>query len=96
MKSSVIPKFEEQLSYLSWIAQGKWSKTLMEMSAPETRKKIDKFLVVDLDGDGVSSIATTKENGGWILIWFENPGMIYYFDGMWLTNTDQKAEPLSQ
>jgi len=60
MKSSVILEFEAQLSYLSRIAKGKWTKTLIEMSAPEIRKKIDKFFLVDLDGDGVSNITTNE------------------------------------
>ncbi|MGB1129279.1 MAG: hypothetical protein ACPG4K_04465 [Haloferula sp.] len=27
----------------------------------------------DLDGDGDTDIVTTEENGGWGVIWFENP-----------------------
>ena len=27
----------------------------------------------DVDGDGDMDIATTEENGGWGVIWFENP-----------------------
>lgn len=27
----------------------------------------------DLDGDGDQDIATTEENGGWGVVWFESP-----------------------
>ena len=30
-------------------------------------------VAADLDGDGDMDIATTEENGGWGVIWFENP-----------------------
>ena len=69
----VIPKFEAQLRYLSRGAYGKWTNTLMGMPAPESRKKMDNAFLVDLDGDGALDIATTEENGGWGVIWFENP-----------------------
>ena len=38
-----------------------------------SRKKMDNAFLVDLDGDGDMDIATTEENGGWGVIWFENP-----------------------
>ena len=69
----IIPEFEAQLWYLSLGADGKWTNTLMGMPAPETRKKMDNAFLVDLDGDGDLDIATTEENGGWGVIWFENP-----------------------
>ncbi|MFT7513031.1 MAG: hypothetical protein ACI9QL_002239, partial [Candidatus Omnitrophota bacterium] len=50
-----------------------WTNTLMDMPAPESRKKMDNAFLVDLDGDGDLDIATTEENGGWGVIWFENP-----------------------
>jgi len=69
----VIPELEAQLRYLSRGVYGKWTNTLMGMPAPESRKKMDNAFLVDLDGDGVLDIATTEENGGWGVIWFENP-----------------------
>ena len=45
----------------------------MDMPSPESRKKMDNAFLVDLDGDGDMDIATTEENGGWGVIWFENP-----------------------
>ncbi len=71
----VIPEFEAQLRYLSRGAYGKWTNTLMGMPAPETRKKMDNAFLVDLDGDGDLDVATTEENGGWGVIWFENPAL---------------------
>jgi hypothetical protein len=69
----IIPEFEAQLWYLTRTGKGKWTNTLMDMPAPETRKKMDNAFLVDLDGDGDIDIATTEENGGWGVIWFENP-----------------------
>ena len=40
----------------------------------ETRRKMDNAWTGDLDGDGDLDIVTTEENGGWGVIWFENPG----------------------
>jgi len=45
----------------------------MDMPSPESRKKMDNAFLVDLDSDGDTDIATTEENGGWGVIWFENP-----------------------
>jgi hypothetical protein len=50
-----------------------WTNTLMDMPSPESRKKMDNAFLVDLDGDGDMDIATTEEDGGWGVIWFENP-----------------------
>ncbi|MFT5126728.1 MAG: hypothetical protein ACI8W8_000323 [Rhodothermales bacterium] len=69
----IIPEYEAQLWYVSMSADGDWSNTLMDMPSPETRKKLDNAFLVDLDGDGDMDIATTEENGGWGVIWFENP-----------------------
>ena len=38
-----------------------------------TRKKMDNAWLGDLDGDGDLDFVTTEENGGWGVIWFENP-----------------------
>jgi len=73
----IIPEYEAQLWYLTMSGDGmspdKWANTLMDMPMPESRKKMDNAFLVDLDGDGDTDIATTEENGGWGVIWFENP-----------------------
>ncbi|QDS96038.1 FG-GAP repeat protein [Roseimaritima multifibrata] len=73
----IIPEYEAQLWYLSFTGDGmspeNWTSTLMDMPYPESRKKMDNAFLVDLDGDGDLDIATTEENGGWGIIWFENP-----------------------
>mgnify|MGYP006091894037 CR=1 FL=1 len=69
----IIPEFEAQLWYLTRTGEGMWKNTLMRMPAPESRKKMDNAFLVDLDGDGDTDVATTEENGGWGVIWFENP-----------------------
>ena len=73
----IIPEYEAQLWYLTLSGNGmsseNWTNTLMDMPSPESRKKMDNAYPVDLDGDGDIDIATTEENGGWGVIWFENP-----------------------
>lgn len=73
----IIPEYAAQLWYLSVSGDGMspsdWTNTLMDMPGPDTRKKMDNAFLVDLDGDGDMDIATTEENGGWGVIWFENP-----------------------
>jgi len=73
----IIPEYEAQLWYLSMSGNGMssedWTNTLMDLPGPESRKKMDNAFLVDLDGDGDMDIATTEENGGWGVIWFENP-----------------------
>jgi hypothetical protein len=73
----IIPEYEAQLWYLTLsgdsFSSTSWANTLMDMPAPESRKKMDNAFLVDLDGDGDLDIATTEENGGWGVIWFENP-----------------------
>ena len=73
----IIPEYAAQLWYLTMSGDGmapeNWTNTLMDMPCPESRKKMDNAFLVDLDGDGDMDIATTEENGGWGVIWFENP-----------------------
>lgn len=73
----IIPEYEAQLWYLTKSGDGmsprNWTNTLMDMPCPESRKKMDNAFLVDLDGDGDLDIATTEENGGWGVVWFENP-----------------------
>ena len=38
--------------------------------------KMDNAWLGDLDGDGDIDVVTTEENGGWGVIWFENPTAI--------------------
>lgn len=77
MEIVVIPEYEAQLWYLTMSGNGmspeNWTSTLMDMPGPESRKKMDNVYPVDLDGDGDLDIGTTEENGGWGVIWFENP-----------------------
>ena len=73
----IIPEYAAQLWYLTLSGDGMssadWTNTLMDMPSPETRRKMDNAFLVDLDGDGDMDIATTEENGGWGIVWFENP-----------------------
>ncbi len=73
----IIPEYAAQLWYLTMSGDGmspaNWTNTLMDMPCPESRKKMDNAFLVDLDGDGDMDIATTEENGGWGVVWFENP-----------------------
>lgn len=50
-----------------------WKTTPLGTSKPESRTKMDNVYLADLDGDGDQDIATTEENGGWGVVWFENP-----------------------
>jgi hypothetical protein len=50
-----------------------WSATPLTMPGAETRKKMDNAYLGDIDGDGDTDVVTTEENGGWGVIWFENP-----------------------
>lgn len=69
----IIPEFAAQLWYLSRSEDGTWGNTLLDVPGPESRKKMDNAYLADLDGDGDLDVATTEENGGWGVIWFENP-----------------------
>jgi len=73
----IIPEYAAQLWYLTISGDGmspeNWTNTLMDMPCPESRKKMDNAFLADIDGDGDTDIATTEENGGWGVIWFENP-----------------------
>jgi hypothetical protein len=50
-----------------------WTTKGLRMPGAQTRKKMDNIYVADLDGDGDQDLATTEENGGWGVVWFENP-----------------------
>ncbi|MEK6239369.1 MAG: VCBS repeat-containing protein [Planctomycetales bacterium] len=50
-----------------------WKATPVIIPGAQTRKKMDNAYLADLDGDGDTDILTTEENGGWGVIWFENP-----------------------
>jgi len=50
-----------------------WQATPLTTPGAETRTKMDNAFLGDLDGDGDLDVATTEENGGWGVIWFENP-----------------------
>lgn len=58
-----------------------WTNQWMDIPSSETRRKMDNVYLVDLDTDGGFDIATTEENGGWGIIWFENPVVILQNDG---------------
>ena len=51
----------------------RWTAASLTMPGAETRKKMDNAWLGDLDGDGDLDVVTTEENGGWGVIWFENP-----------------------
>ncbi|MFT5472591.1 MAG: hypothetical protein ACI856_000910 [Kiritimatiellia bacterium] len=51
----------------------RWRAAPIRVPGAQTRKKMDNVYLGDLDGDGDLDIATTEENGGWGVIWFENP-----------------------
>ncbi|MCP4451855.1 MAG: VCBS repeat-containing protein [Planctomycetes bacterium] len=51
-----------------------WMATCLTMPGAQTRMKMDNAWLGDLDADGDLDIVTTEENGGWGVIWFENPG----------------------
>ena len=72
----VIPKSGElwTATYLNDAAEPKnWQTTPLVMPGSETRKKMDNAWLGDLDGDSDLDVITTEENGGWGVIWFENP-----------------------
>ena len=69
----IVPEYEAQLWFLTRTGPEEWTNTLMDMPCPESRKKMDNAFLVDLDSDGDMDIATTEENGGWGVVWFENP-----------------------
>lgn len=50
-----------------------WKTKLLKMPGSQTRRKMDNAWIGDLDGDSDLDIVTTDENGGWGVIWFENP-----------------------
>ncbi len=50
-----------------------WAATSIKMPGAETRKKMDNAWLGDLDADGDLDVVTTEENGGWGVIWLENP-----------------------
>lgn len=52
-----------------------WIATPVIMPGADTRKKMDNAWLGDLDGDGDLDVITTDENGGWGVIWFENPAI---------------------
>ena len=52
---------------------GSWHTTVLGMPGSETRRKMDNAWLGDLDGDDDLDVITTEENGGWGVIWFENP-----------------------
>ncbi|MDP6893272.1 MAG: VCBS repeat-containing protein [Verrucomicrobiota bacterium] len=50
-----------------------WQTMPLVIPGAETRKKMDNAWLGDLDSDGDLDVITTEENGGWGVIWFENP-----------------------
>ena len=52
-----------------------WIAKPIRMPGAETRKKMDNAYLADLDSDGDLDVVTTEENGGWGVIWFENPAI---------------------
>ena len=64
-----------------WIAEAQgdatkaanWKREPIVLPGSKTRKKMDNVYVADVDADGDLDFLTTEENGGWGVIWFENP-----------------------
>lgn len=50
-----------------------WKTKVLDTPGYKSRKKMDNAYPADIDGDGDIDIVTTEENGGWGVIWFENP-----------------------
>lgn len=50
-----------------------WQVKILDTPGFDKRKKMDNAYLGDLDNDGDLDIVTTEENGGWGVIWFENP-----------------------
>jgi hypothetical protein len=75
----IIPEYAAQLWYVAGKGDGMdpadWTSQLLGIPGPATRKKMDNAWLCDLDGDGDMDIGTTEENGGWGVIWFENPAI---------------------
>ncbi len=71
----IIPEYKGQLWTISLSETGKWTSSLMDIPHASSRGKMDNAYLHDLDGDGDLDIATTEENSGWGVIWFENPGV---------------------
>jgi hypothetical protein len=60
----------------AWAASfrnGTWKTEVLATPGADTRTKMDNVYVGDLDGDGDQDFLSTEENGGWGVIWFENP-----------------------
>ncbi|MCF7955877.1 MAG: VCBS repeat-containing protein [Phycisphaerae bacterium] len=53
--------------------ENNWKADAINIPGSEIRKKMDNAWLSDLDGDGDQDVLTTEENGGWGVIWFENP-----------------------
>ena len=50
-----------------------WKSVPIKILGAETRRKMDNAWLGYLDGDADLDVVTTEENGGWGVIWFENP-----------------------
>ena len=53
--------------------QNNWIAEPLPTPGSNTRKKMDNVYLAGMDGDGDTDVMTTEENGGWGVIWFENP-----------------------
>lgn len=50
-----------------------WNTKTIEVPGGTKRMKMDNIYLADIDNDGDTDFGTTEENGGWGVIWFENP-----------------------
>lgn len=52
-----------------------WKTHAIPLPGSLTRFKMDNIYPCDIDGDGDLDFATTEENSGWGVLWFENSSM---------------------
>jgi len=76
----VIPEYDGEIWFAIYNGDPReiknWRDVSINIPGAETRRKKDNAWLEDIDKDGDLDILTTEENGGWGIIWFENPGIV--------------------